>query len=196
MKVYDATMRIGEVARRLETHTPTIRYYEQVGVVATPARRSSGYRDYGEDDVARIAAVLALRRLDVPLDEIRELAGTCFDHRCATNTDRLLGLVERRSAKVHRRIDELHSLADQLAELRRRLTNDGRTMMIELTKTSMTEEHSSMAGCDCGCDGEAGCSCGCACCKDQTDDHAQHVDAVAVLAQAPSTGCDCGSCGS
>lgn len=187
-------MRIGEVARRLESDPPTIRYYEQVGVVPAPARRTSGYRDYGEDDVARIAAVLALRRLDVPLDEIRELAGTCFDHRCTTNTARLLVLVERRSAEVHRRIDELHSLAAQLAELRRRLKEDRRTKMIEITNTPAMGAEQSATECDCGCDGNAGCSCGCECCRDPKDDHAQHRDAVAVLAQAPSTGCDCGCC--
>ena len=184
-------MRIGDLARRLGTDPPTIRYYEQAGILPAPARRPSGYREYGEKDAARVAAVLALRRLDVPLEEIRELAGTCFDHRCATNTARLVGLVERRSHEVRRRIEELHRLAEQLAELRRRLADDGRTNMIELAQVSATQVEGQTTGCACGCGG-SGCTCGCGCCFAPAEGHAQHLDAVQILAQAPTTACECG----
>lgn len=184
-------MRIGDLARRLGTDPPTIRYWEQAGILPAPVRRPSGYREYGEEDAARVAAVLALRRLDVPLDEIRELAGTCFDHRCATNTARLLGLVERRTDEVHRRIAELHGLAEQLAELRRRLADDGRSNMIELAQVSATGVEARVTGCTCGCGG-SGCTCGCGCCLEPAEEHAQHRDAVQVLAQAGTTAGECG----
>jgi len=90
-------MRIGEMARALGTDPPTIRYYEEVGILPAAERSENRYREYGDEDVRRIELVLALRRLDVPLGEIRTLAGTCFEHRCATGTQQLLAVIDRRS---------------------------------------------------------------------------------------------------
>ena len=38
-------MRIGELSERSGVPTKTIRYWEQSGLVAEPARTGSGYRD-------------------------------------------------------------------------------------------------------------------------------------------------------
>lgn len=186
-------MRIGDAARMLGTDAPTIRYYEEVGILPAPARQENRYRDYRDDDVRRIELVLALRRLDVSVDEIRALAGTCFDHRCATSTRQLLAVIDRRSADVHRQIDELQSLAGRFAELRRRLISEEKTIMtIETVRRPDRNEVSHASICDCGCSG-SGCTCGCACCG--SIPHAEHLTAVEVLAQLPETACDCGCCG-
>lgn len=186
-------MRIGEVARRLGTDPPTIRYYEEAGVLPTVKRGANRYREYGDEDVRRLELVLALRRLDVPLSEIRALAGTCFDHRCATGTQRLLEVIERRSEQVHRQIDELRRLADRFKELRHQLSNEGRTMMAVETPAEQTEQRDQRTVlCECGCSG-SGCTCGCACCGPA--DHAGHLTAVEVLAKTHETACDCGCCG-
>ncbi len=189
-------MHIGTVARKLGTDPPTIRYYEEAGVLPRPARGANRYREYRDADVRRIELVLALRRLDVPLHEIRTLAGTCFDHRCATNTERLLDVVDRRSRQVHEQIDELHRLADRFAELRRRLSTDRRTSEMTIdardTQTTQGEQRTEMLSCDCGCVG-SGCTCGCTCCG--AAGHAEHESTVEVLAQVPETACDCGCCG-
>lgn len=188
-------MRIGQVASALGTDAPTIRYYEEVGILPAPARRENRYREYGDEDVRRIELVLALRRLDVPLDEIRALAGTCFDHRCAASTEQLLEVIDRRSAQVHRQIEELQGLAGRFAKLRQRLTiNGSTTMAIDTTSEHATPRgdapHASL--CDCGCAG-SGCNCGCGCCGGA--EHDQHQTAVEILAQTPTTACDCGCCG-
>lgn len=189
-------MRIGEVARTLGTDTPTIRYYEEVGVLPDPERSENRYREYRDEDVRRIQLVLALRRLDVPLEEIRALAGTCFDHRCATSTQELLEVIDRRSGQVHRQIEELRSLADRFADLRRRLANEGGSRMAIDTKredTAPRAQATESANCDCGCLGP-GCNCGCSCCG-VVAEHAGHQNAVEVLALTPQTACDCGCCG-
>lgn len=46
-------MRIGEVARILGTAAPTIRYYEEVGILPAAARRENRYREYRDEDVRR-----------------------------------------------------------------------------------------------------------------------------------------------
>ncbi len=142
----------------------------------------------------RLELVLALRRLDVPLDEIRALAGSCFDHRCAAGTRHLLAVIERRSRQVKQQIEELRDLAERFAELRRQLTNEeSTTMAVEnpVDPAGRPEQQTPTAICDCGCTG-SGCSCGCGCCGGE--EHADHLTAVKVLARPPETACDCGCC--
>lgn len=186
-------MRIGELARRVGTDPPTIRYYEEVGLIPSPKRGPNRYRAYGDMDVRRLELVLALRRLDVPLDEIRTLAGSCFDHRCTTGTERLVSVIERRSDQVGRQIEELRRLAERFAELRRQLGNQGRATMAIESPTELTsrEQEARSASCDCGCTG-SGCACGCGCCL--AEEHADHLTAVEVLAHPTETACDCGCC--
>jgi len=42
-------MRAGEVARILGTDAPTIRYYEEVGILPAAARRENRYREYRDE---------------------------------------------------------------------------------------------------------------------------------------------------
>src|SRR5437870_94459 len=68
-----AGLRIGQLAERLGLNTKTIRYYESIGLLPSPARRPSGYRVYGEDDADRLAFVRTAQRFGLRLDQIREV---------------------------------------------------------------------------------------------------------------------------
>lgn len=188
-------MRISDVARALGADPATIRYYEAAGILPPPRRAANGYRDYRTEDVHRIELVLALRRLRVPLDDIRSLVGTCFDHRCPTSTRRLVEVIDRRSAQVDRQMEALRRLADRYADLRRRLTNEGSTSMViehEITPAIQSGDPSNPSTCDCGCTGST-CDCGCACCV--AGNHVDHQRAVEILAEPPRGECSCGCCG-
>ncbi|GAB7188080.1 MerR family transcriptional regulator [Kitasatospora sp. Ki12] len=52
-------MRIGELARRTGATPRALRYYEEQGLL-TPERRPSGYREYGEPDVAAVHGIRTL----------------------------------------------------------------------------------------------------------------------------------------
>lgn len=65
-------MKINEAAQQLQTSAWTLRYYEQIGVVA-PVSRVNGIRDYTNDDLDQFREVLELRDCGVTLAEIREL---------------------------------------------------------------------------------------------------------------------------
>lgn len=66
-------MKINEVEERVGIAKRNIRFYEKEGLL-TPARNSeNGYRDYGEEDVRTLEKIKLLRKLDVPLEEIRRL---------------------------------------------------------------------------------------------------------------------------
>lgn len=66
-------MKINEVEALVGVTRRNIRFYEKEGLL-TPARNSqNGYRDYGEAEVAQLKQIKLLRKLGVPLDEIRRL---------------------------------------------------------------------------------------------------------------------------
>ncbi|MCD8125101.1 MAG: MerR family transcriptional regulator [Lachnospiraceae bacterium] len=65
-------MKIKEVEQRLGVDRANIRYYEREGLLL-PARGENRYRDYSEEDVARLKTVVILRKLGVSVAEIREV---------------------------------------------------------------------------------------------------------------------------
>ena len=52
-------MRIGELAEQAGVSTKAIRYYEQIGILAPPARTASGYRTYDQAALGRLGFVRA-----------------------------------------------------------------------------------------------------------------------------------------
>lgn len=66
-------MRINEVERLVGVTKKNIRFYEAEGLL-TPRRSSeNGYRDYAEADVETLRQIKLLRKLGVPIEEIRRL---------------------------------------------------------------------------------------------------------------------------
>ena len=72
----DRTYRIGEVAERVGVTTRTIRYYEELGLLATGAGRDKGtHRLYRETDITRLQELIRLRTLlGLTLEELVGLA--------------------------------------------------------------------------------------------------------------------------
>ena len=70
-------MKINEVEALVGITKKNIRFYESEGLL-TPRRNSeNGYRDYGQAEVEALRRIKLLRKLGVPLEEIRRmLAGT------------------------------------------------------------------------------------------------------------------------
>jgi len=71
-----ALLKIGDFARLAGTNLRTLRYYEEIGLLA-PARRSSGgFRFYRREDLNRLRMVGTLQALGLELARIRELMDT------------------------------------------------------------------------------------------------------------------------
>lgn len=65
-------MRIGELAQRSGVAPRLLRYYEQQGLIQAE-RAENGYRDYGEEDVARAQRVAAMVRSGIPTRLVRAI---------------------------------------------------------------------------------------------------------------------------
>lgn len=64
---------IGELSRRTGVKVPTIRYYEQMGLLTAPERSDGNQRRYSEAEVERLRFIKHARDLGLPIDSIREL---------------------------------------------------------------------------------------------------------------------------
>lgn len=97
----------GQLAARTGCHAETVRYYEQIGLLAPPPRSAGGHRVYGERDERRLRFVLRGRELGFGIDELRELL-SLVDRRVVTCEE------VRRTALVH-----LEEVRRRIADLRR-----------------------------------------------------------------------------
>jgi DNA-binding transcriptional MerR regulator len=68
-----ARYQIGEVAERLGLSLRTVRYYEEVGLVAPAERSPGGFRLYNDDAIDRLALIKQMKPLEFSLEETREL---------------------------------------------------------------------------------------------------------------------------
>lgn len=73
---------IGTVARRAGVPIKTIRYYEQIGLLARPGRTASGYRVYGPEILDRLQFVKKAQTLGLRLRDIREIVDLADRGRC------------------------------------------------------------------------------------------------------------------
>ncbi len=72
-------MNIGAAAKASGVSAKMIRYYETTGLIPAADRRESGYRDYSQSDVHRLAFVRRSRELGFSVEFIRELLGLWSD---------------------------------------------------------------------------------------------------------------------
>jgi DNA-binding transcriptional MerR regulator len=101
-------MRIGEIASHAGVTVDTVRFYERVGVLPTPARTESGYRDYTPDTVERIRLTRELQAIGFTLtDAVGALAAhDAGGATCESERWRLQAVLDR----VDARIAELNAL--------------------------------------------------------------------------------------
>ena len=66
-------MKINEVDALVGITRKNIRFYEAEGLLAPRRNSENGYRDYGEAEVSVLLQIKLLRKLGVPLEEIRRM---------------------------------------------------------------------------------------------------------------------------
>lgn len=108
-------MRIGELAEKVGVDTPTIRYYESVGVLPEPERNSVGYRMYSSADLERLRFVVSARSLGLGLDDIRQTLALRASGE--TPCSHVRRLIDREVEAVKTKIRGLRELARELDAL-------------------------------------------------------------------------------
>lgn len=70
---HERPVQIGVVAERTDMSIPTLRHYDEVGLVTPSARSDGGFRLYTEEDVQRILVIRRMKPLEFSLTEMRAL---------------------------------------------------------------------------------------------------------------------------
>lgn len=108
-------MKINEVETLVGVTRRNIRFYEKEGLL-TPSRNSqNGYRDYGDAEVEELKKIKLLRKLGLPLDEIRRLQKE--NATVADGMRRHLISLEREQKNLEQSMIFCHRMKDQEVKL-------------------------------------------------------------------------------
>ncbi|HFQ15738.1 MAG TPA: Cu(I)-responsive transcriptional regulator [Rhodobacteraceae bacterium] len=107
-------MIVGEAARASGLPAKTLRYYEEIGLVA-PARRANGYRDYSRRDIHKLHFLQRARSLGFSIQDCRHLLSLYEDDQRASADVR--AVAQTHLKKIDAKIRELKSLRATLSEL-------------------------------------------------------------------------------
>ena len=109
-------MKIGELAKGVGLSRATIRYYESVGLLPRPGRTSSNYRTYGTADVERLQFMKKAKRLNLSLEEIRDILQ--LHHESRPTCGHVRALLDEKLAHVDALLRELREFRAELSRIR------------------------------------------------------------------------------
>jgi len=108
-------MNIGQAASASGVSAKMIRHYESIGLVQKPARTTSNYRSYSDNDVHTLRFVKRARALGFSMEEIKELVGLWKSKsRSSAAVKRIAG---QHVEALQQKIAELKSMAVTLQHL-------------------------------------------------------------------------------
>ncbi len=103
---------IGEASSLCGVKVPTIRYYEQIGLLPAPPRTEGNRRAFDPGDLRRLAFIRHARELGFEISAIRALLTLQDDpHQPCSTAD---AIARARLAEVQQRIDSLTALKAEL----------------------------------------------------------------------------------
>ena len=106
---------IGQLAKRTAVKVPTIRFYEQIGLLPTPPRTEGNQRRYGKPEVDRLNFIRHARELGFEVDDIRELLAMSTEPQASCH--QADSIARNHLAEVDRRIASLQALRSELSRM-------------------------------------------------------------------------------
>ena len=103
-------MKINEVEARVGITKKNIRFYEAQGLLSPRRNSENGYRDYGPEEVETLRRIKLLRKLGVPLEEIRRMQG---EGTIGDGIRRHLVTLERERRSLEQSIEFCRNLKDR-----------------------------------------------------------------------------------
>lgn len=113
---------IGNLAKSIGLTTRTLRYYEEMGIMAPPSRLDGAVRMYAPEDVRKLKFILRLKELGLSIKEMQELDAAYTE---AKETDkiipRLLEMLDNHINNLDDKMSKLASLRKEIVEYRQRM---------------------------------------------------------------------------
>ncbi len=108
-------MNIGEAARATGVSAKMIRHYESVGLFPQARRTESGYRLYGEKELATLRFIRHSRDLGFSIEQIRTLLDLWQNRRRPSRT--VKALAQAHLEEIEQKLRELEAMKATLAHL-------------------------------------------------------------------------------
>ncbi len=115
-------MNISEAARRSGLSAKTIRYYEDIELVAPAGRGDNGYRQYDAQALGELQFLSRAREVGFDLDECRQLLKLLRNRNRRSRHAR--ELVLEKAGKLQKKIDQLHHMQQVLRGMAARCNGD------------------------------------------------------------------------
>ena len=109
-----ATRKIGNLAERSGTTTPTIRYHDEIGLLPRPARQGGVQRRHGMDTVHRLTFIRRCRNFGFSVEQVRDLVALNRDPQRDFTAARDIGRAHL--ATIRQRPAELRLLKGDITE--------------------------------------------------------------------------------
>lgn len=106
---------IGKISEATGVKVPTIRYYEQIGLLPTPPRTEGNRRSYGRDDAERLTFIRHARELGFEIDQIRTLLS--LQDRPEQSCQDADSIAKARLVEVRAKIASLQALEAELERM-------------------------------------------------------------------------------
>ncbi|MER2533902.1 MAG: helix-turn-helix domain-containing protein [Rhizobiaceae bacterium] len=108
-----AGIKIGELSSRANTSVPTIRYYEEIGLLPKAARADGGHRRYDDTDVERLTFIRRCRDFGFSIEHVRALVTLVKDRKVSCIAAR--DIAQTHLESVRAKLLELKDLEQTIA---------------------------------------------------------------------------------
>ncbi len=109
------SLTIGQVAKNTGITVETVRFYEKQGLLLSPTRSESGYRQYTPDTLKRIRFIQRAKNVGFTLNEINELL-KLRKNPDSTCTDVKLRALDKIN-EIDVKLDDLKRIRESLSQL-------------------------------------------------------------------------------
>ncbi len=117
-------MNIGEISKKADLPTKTVRYYADVGLVKPTGRTDAGYRTYDEKALRKLIFVRRSRAMGFSVEECRKLLGLYEDQGRASSEVR--EIAKQHLVEINEKLSELKKLQKELSMLVHSCKGDNR----------------------------------------------------------------------
>ena len=108
-------MNIGKAAKLSNLTVKTVRYYADIGLVKPLINKSTGYRDFSDDDLAQLQFIAKARKFNFSIQECQELLSLYSDQNRSSKEVKALTL--EKISEIDAKLIELKELKYQLSFL-------------------------------------------------------------------------------
>lgn len=104
---------VGEIAKKLNIPTSTLRYYDKEGLLPFLERSSGGIRVFKDEDLSWLGTIECLKKTGMSIKEIKHFLDCCIEG--DSKIDERLTIIEAQRDSVLEQIKEMQAMLSMLS---------------------------------------------------------------------------------